>query len=432
MRSFLVLTMDPPEKALLMHPKTNKGRFFGTATARVPIIRKLMSLGLVEHGGYHEKYGTPRWNLTKCGMNASQLLREVNETPLLKEQVIQDYEARRSLCPKTIPDPPRKFPLFRNNPRAKKLKKREQIKQRIKGWIDHRIDLQKPISYRFFNRLIESYVTEVGMAQQDAINDFRECGIDRILIPGPPHPSFPLPSDEFHPVARWMWDRRDLRPNPYRRNSDEETRNLERAWQQGDIEAGERLQRIKERTDPFSVEKTAQWVSGGTPSGYIMAGEMYCDDCGEAILQEMHKEDPENFPIRCVYCHYVGPVDILDRDNANWILCPECGDHSASFDNEDSEGMPVYFTGSDSTDSITHCGSHGHCVNAIQVGWKIGGQPFLIGAWISFGLTEDGINYLVENIQEDPHNNVIRLWAHLYSDNTDIQAAAEQAGILEP
>jgi hypothetical protein len=152
-----------------------------------------------------------------------------------------------------------------------------------------------------------------------------------------PESDFDITNMGYHDYEHWDEKRR----NPYRRNSDEETQELRRLWAQGDQEAGIRLKRIMERTQPGSFPWRGQLSSNVTV--YIMSGDIYCEPCGEAIRKEIHAEDPEECPIRCVDCGYVGPVEELDLDNADWILCPQCDRHSASFDIQDSKDASAPF-----------------------------------------------------------------------------------------
>jgi hypothetical protein len=203
------------EKNVLMHPKVRNGRYFGTSVERASVLNQLAARGLIERAGFHPDYGSPRWHLTRCGMNASQLLQDLETNPLLKQAMIEAYEDRRSYCPLTEPDPPRKFPLQRN-PRSQKLRERLAAKERISAWIENRLDEGRPISYRFFSRLIREYSDRIGITQEQAKEDFIECGIRELLMQ-PPYHTFltaegSLPS-ETREILRSLWDRRDLRQN---------------------------------------------------------------------------------------------------------------------------------------------------------------------------------------------------------------------------
>ena len=209
-------SLQQVEQNVLTHPKVRNGRYFGTSVERTSILNQLVGRGLIERGGNHPEYGTPRWHLTRCGINASRLLQDLNENPLLREAMMAAYEDRRSQCPLTQPDPPRKYPLQRN-PRSQKLRERRAAKERISSWIEDRLDEGRPISYRFFSRLIREYANRVGITQQQAKEDFIECGI-RDLLMQPPYHTF-LTSEGLLPletreILRDLWDRRDLRQNP--------------------------------------------------------------------------------------------------------------------------------------------------------------------------------------------------------------------------
>jgi hypothetical protein len=60
----------------------------------------------------------------------------------------------------------------------------------------------------------------------------------------------------------------------------------------------------------------------------------------------------------------------------------------------------------------------------------------MISGFINFDLTEDGVNYVVETIEEqaerDTPNKVVELWAYFYSHYEEIEEAARRAGFLDP
>jgi hypothetical protein len=269
----------------------------------------------------------------------------------------------------------------------------------------------------------------------DADYNSGTCPLEQATEQASEEPDFDITNMGYHDYEHWDEKRRNPQPSPYRRNSDEETRELQRLWAQGDQEAGIRLKRIMERIQPVSFPWRGQLSSSVTV--YIMSGEIFCEDCGEAIRKEIHAEDPDECHIRCVDCNYLGPVEELDLDNANWILCPQCGRHSASFDIQDSEGFPQIWQGSDeATDSPSHCGVHEGCLNAFQIGWDIGGVPDMVSGFINFDLTDEGVNYVVEAIEEqaekDTPSKLIELWAYFYSNYEEIEEAARRAGFPDP
>lgn len=107
---------------------------------------------------------------------------------------------------------------------------------------------------------------------------------------------------------------------------------------------------------------------------YIYQAEIYCEDCGKSIRDELIKQgkapenpdyDSDQFP--------KGPYDPGESD------CP------------------------------AHCGSHGDCINAITLS-----DGTKIGAWLENELTRDGVEYVKEYIRDDPDSEVVKLWASWY------------------
>jgi len=97
--------LNRPEQSLLK--TVSNGSAFGVSVIHrfggVGLARNLQSMGLLEQVSNHPKWDTPRWALTRCGCNAGNLLIEVNNNPLLKDQIIKDYSQRTANCRRPNP-----------------------------------------------------------------------------------------------------------------------------------------------------------------------------------------------------------------------------------------------------------------------------------------------------------------------------------------
>lgn len=113
---------------------------------------------------------------------------------------------------------------------------------------------------------------------------------------------------------------------------------------------------------------------------YIYAADIYCEECGKDIRAEITADG--NAPLH--------PED-------EW-----------SYDSDEFPKGPLLDGGGES-DSPQHCGAEEDCINAIEFpdGRKI-------GAWLENDLTEDGVEYVKEAIQEG--GEVAELWAEFYRD----------------
>jgi hypothetical protein len=224
----------------------------------------------------------------------------------------------------------------------------------------------------------------------------------------------------------------------YRRNTDEKIRSLERLWAAGDRDAGLALQAWKRRTEPIEVPSISSLpdLSEGI---HMYAADLYCKDCGEAIradlLQgELRRIEESGYDhqlpqVMCnnTLCDYRAPITqaVLDSDG-DYQCGNDCNWPNVQIDefSYDSDDFPKWGPGIGESDSVRHCGSHEGCLNAIQTGWGVGGEPQLIGGWLGNELTEEGVASVIETVQNNPEGFVARLWAELYSDDDDISEAA--------
>jgi hypothetical protein len=115
---------------------------------------------------------------------------------------------------------------------------------------------------------------------------------------------------------------------------------------------------------------------------YIYCADIYCEDCGERIRQELIASGK-------------APDDIDD----------EC-----SYDSDEFPKGP-YSDGGGESDCPQHCACQAECINAIELsdGWKV-------GAWLKNPLTTDGARYVAEYLRADPDNEVNQLWAEWYAE----------------
>ncbi len=139
------------------------------------------------------------------------------------------------------------------------------------------------------------------------------------------------------------------------------------------------------------AEHGADWRAHVEPHQkvYMYAADLYCADDGEAIRADLRREGK-------------APADEDDED---------------SYDSDDFPKGPLLDAGGGEADTIWHCAAGDGCLNAILLpsGTKI-------GAWLGNNLTDDGVAWLCEQLQDPPaslheHAAYVRcLWAFLYRD----------------
>lgn len=114
---------------------------------------------------------------------------------------------------------------------------------------------------------------------------------------------------------------------------------------------------------------------------YIYLADLYCDKCGEAILDDIHTNRPLSVP-------------------------PNPSDESSY----DSDQYPKYASGDDESDCPEHCCCGPYCIAAevMPSGRKVG--YFFMNA-----LTSDGEDYVVEKYLQNPANEVALMWFDHYA-----------------
>jgi hypothetical protein len=117
---------------------------------------------------------------------------------------------------------------------------------------------------------------------------------------------------------------------------------------------------------------------------YIYCADIYCEDCGEKIRED------------------------IDREG----LAPTDPDDEHTYDSEEYPKGP-YAEGGGESDCPQHCGSGADCVNAIELynGTKI-------GAFLENPLTSDGLTYARESYETEK-TEVTELWRDFYCDGFD-------------
>lgn len=132
---------------------------------------------------------------------------------------------------------------------------------------------------------------------------------------------------------------------------------------------------------------------------YVYAADTWCDSCGEAIRRSLIAEG-------------YGPEDVEDEYSY------------------DSDHFPKGPYPLEATDSPDHCAAQGDCLEGIDLAetWGLpagatlyGAEDRIIGACLSSGLTEHGVSYLREMLEDDrdrtPYQTALHaLWQTLYAD----------------
>jgi len=112
---------------------------------------------------------------------------------------------------------------------------------------------------------------------------------------------------------------------------------------------------------------------------YVYCADIYCEDCGKKIREE------------------------LDREGC----APADPDDEYSYDSDEYPKGP-YPDGGGESDTPQHCGAGEDCINAIELS-----DGRKIGDWLGNELTTDGVEYVKEVIQEG--GEVAELWLEWYS-----------------
>jgi len=118
----------------------------------------------------------------------------------------------------------------------------------------------------------------------------------------------------------------------------------------------------------------------GWIGAYVYAADLYCEDCGRAIQDEIHDE-------------------IATKGST-----------------DDSEDYPQgpYPDGGGEADGPAHCGSNEGCLNAMTI------EDQRIGVWLGNPLTAEGVTYLLEMINApnpSPYQRALHdFWRRVYSD----------------
>ena len=115
---------------------------------------------------------------------------------------------------------------------------------------------------------------------------------------------------------------------------------------------------------------------------YIYAADIYCDECGEGICEQIICEG----------------------------FAPAYPDDEQSYDSDEFPKGP-YPDGGGEADCPQHCGAGSDCYNAIELS-----DGTKIGAWLENLLTMEGVEYVRQSIHEDSDNEVCKLWAEWYSE----------------
>jgi hypothetical protein len=100
------------------------------------------------------------------------------------------------------------------------------------------------------------------------------------------------------------------------------------------------------------------------------------------------------------------------------LICDACGESikrqlaaAGVNDDGDSDHYPQgpYTDGGGEADSPRHCDRGEDCENAEDYGTR---RP--VGAFLENPLTNDGVGYVTQQIQQCPRSPVVRMWADFY------------------
>ena len=123
---------------------------------------------------------------------------------------------------------------------------------------------------------------------------------------------------------------------------------------------------------------------------YIYQADIYCEDCGLAIIRDLEREGVEP--------------------------------------SEESDEWPqAYPNAGGESDVPHHCGSGEECVNAEYI--KEWGRS--VGCLLGNPLTEEGYEYVAEKVQEEPDNPVYRMRLDEYPEAYDLLPETLREKLLE-
>lgn len=138
---------------------------------------------------------------------------------------------------------------------------------------------------------------------------------------------------------------------------------------------------------------------------YTFQADSYCDSCGQAIRAEL--------------------IEAERRDPNMEGSVPRDPDDERSYDSDD---FPKYGN-EDATDYPDHCASRAECLEPIDLGAYglkpsdelKGAETTLIGALLNRGLTDEGVSYLREMLNDDqnltPYQTALHaFWRETFSD----------------
>ena len=112
---------------------------------------------------------------------------------------------------------------------------------------------------------------------------------------------------------------------------------------------------------------------------YIYAADLYCEACGEAIRERLTQEG----------------------------FAPRDPEDEYSYDSGDYPKGP-YSDGGGEADSPHHCACGRDCLNVLDFG-----DGFPVGCFLENPLTQDGYDYVREQLQEG--GEVAELWGKFYN-----------------
>lgn len=118
---------------------------------------------------------------------------------------------------------------------------------------------------------------------------------------------------------------------------------------------------------------------------YIYKADIWCEQCGEAIREQLTKEGK----------------------------APEDPSDETSYDSDEFPKGPFPDGGGES-DRPEHCAAGKDCLNALDL------DGFTCGAFLENDLTTDGIRYLEEQLEDPGHGPVVEMWVEFYSHSYDL------------
>lgn len=147
---------------------------------------------------------------------------------------------------------------------------------------------------------------------------------------------------------------------------------------------------------------------------YAYQADVYCDRCGQAIIEEIRKPTLQALTIlhRARKAIYATDSKLTIRQmDARAARLTHAMEALKFPDDEpltDSDYIPQWADDDEERDSPQHCAAGADCLQALTL--TRNGLPYKVG-YLFGRLTRDGYDYTIEQIKADPADELMQEWA---------------------